>query len=358
MVIPFLLPLLAFQSAADPPNASSAPTTQTTAAAEQDAEMNADEPPRLPLEDSGLPDLPAPLTSFGACQLEGRIYLYGGHTGSAHHYAKEDQADQLWSLTLADPDEWTAVANGRNLQGNALVAAEGQVVLLGGFSASNAGDEDQVLTSLADVRAFDPATEKWTDLPPLPEPRSSFDAAAAGSVITVCGGWSMAGDADAVWHASAYSIDLSDEQPRWTVLSTPPMKRRALATVAHDAKVYVLGGMSESYGPTTAVTVYDSDAKTWSEGPPLPGDAMNGFGCGGFVRDDRLYASTFDGGLHRLSEDGTAWQTVGQMPRRRFFHRFVPLTDGRVLILGGGEMSVGKYPEVDVLTFAEDPAAP
>ena len=302
---------------------------------------------------SGLPPLPRPVTSFGATRLGDTVYAYGGHTGSAHSYSKAEQADELWALDLADPAAgWRTVAEGPNLQGNALVAAGGRVVLLGGFSALNAAGEGHDLHSQAAVRAFNPATGDWSDLPALPEPRSSFDAAADGDVMTVVGGWSMAGEADAVWHRTAYSIDLSAGEPRWAALPTPPTTRRALAATYHDGRLYVLGGMTEDSGPTTAVTVYDPKAGAWSQGPPLPGDAMNGFGCAAFSRGGRLYASTYDGRVQRLAEDGSTWDAVGRLPKARFFHRFVPGRDGEVLVLGGGDMSVGKYPDVDVLRFA------
>ena len=314
--------------------------------------LAAEEPPVTGRE-SDLPPLPRPVTSFGATRLGDAVYVYGGHTGDAHSYSKEEQADELWSLDLsADGPEWNTVAEGPHLQGNALVAAGGKVVLLGGFTAENAADEEQNLVSQTAVRAFDPATGEWSDLPPLPEPRSSFDAAVIGDTVYAVGGWSLQGEADADWHDTAWALNVSEPTPEWRPLADPPFKRRALATVAHGGKLYVLGGMQDEGGPTTAVSVYDPASDAWSDGPSLIGSPMNGFGVAGFSAGGRLYATAYDGSVQRLSADGFVWEPAGEMLKKRFFHRLIPTGRG-VLVLGGGDMELGKYPDVDVLAVAD-----
>lgn len=299
--------------------------------------------------DTDLPDLPRPVTSFGATRLGNVVYAYGGHTGSAHSYSKEEQANELWALDLsAEKPEWRTVATGEHVQGNALVAAGGKVLLIGGFTAENAEGEDHNLQSKATVRGFDPKSGEWTDLPELPQPRSSFDAAVIGDTVYVVGGWAMAGDDETQWHDSAWSLDLSEDSPTWQPIADPPFRRRALAVVAYEGKVYALGGMSEKSGPTTRVNVYDPASDSWSEGPKLLGESMNGFGCAGFSHDGRLYVTSYDGAVQRLSEDGQSWEVVGELPKARFFHRIIPSDDGQ-LVLGGGDMTVGKFPDVDLL---------
>lgn len=302
------------------------------------------------------PDLPREITSFGAALLDRTVYVYGGHTGSAHSYSKEEQANELWSLKLdGKQTEWQTRATGAHLQGNALVAAAGRVVLIGGFTAMNGEGEDHDLRSQSRVRAFDPNTEQWSDLPSLPEPRSSFDAIAMGNTIYVVGGWSMQGDADSVWHQTAWRLDLSKDDPKWQSLAPVPFQRRALAVAAFDDKIYVAGGMTKDDGPTTAVSIYDPKADTWSEGPKLVGASMNGFGCAAMAVGGRLYVTSFDGQVQRLSQDGTQWEVVGKMPKKRFFHRLIPSSDNELLILGGGDMSVGKFPDVDRIEILAEP---
>lgn len=307
---------------------------------------------------TNYPELPREITSFGAALLDRTVYVYGGHTGSAHSYSMQEQANELWSLDLDQPEAgWVTRIEGPHLQGNALVAVDGKVVLIGGFTAMNAEEEDHDLHSQSNVRAFDPKTGKWSDLPSLPEPRSSFDAVVLNDTIYVAGGWSMQGEEDSVWHQTAWKLDLAADEPVWQSLAPVPFQRRALALAAHNGKVYVLGGMSMSDGPTTNVTIYDPASDSWAEGPKLRGVTMNGFGCAAFATGGRLYATTFDGKVQRLSVDGAAWDVVGKMPKKRFFHRLIPASDSELLIFGGGDMAVGKYPDVDRLEIVDEPTA-
>lgn len=299
--------------------------------------------------ETDLPDLPREVTSFGATRLGSRLFAYGGHTGSAHSYSREEQANELWSLDLDDPEAgWTTELTGPPLQGNALVAADGRVVLLGGFTAMNADGEEQDLRSQAGVYAFAPGSSEWAELPPLPEPRSSFDAISDDTTIYAAGGWSMQNDAESAWHRTAWRLDLSADDPAWQPLPELLFPRRATALALHDGRLYLLGGMAED-GPTKSVHVLELGGDAWTEGPELVGDAMAGFGCAAVPLDGRLHVTTFDGAVQRLSEDGDAWEVVGQMPKKRFFHRLVPDGEDAAFILGGGDMSVGKYAEVEKL---------
>lgn len=180
------------------------------------------------------PPLPETVTSFGAALIEDMLYVYGGHTGRAHQYYQEGQAKTLWRLNLAQPEAWKALGEGPGLQGLALVADGGKLYRIGGFTARNQQGEPSDLWSQADVASYDPAAERWDELPALPEPRSSFDAAVL------------------------------------------------------DGKIYVIGGMQAEGGPTTRVDIYDPVGRQWQQEPSLQGQGMDGFGSSAFAAGDRL----------------------------------------------------------------------
>ncbi|REJ72343.1 MAG: hypothetical protein DWQ29_21430 [Planctomycetota bacterium] len=307
-------------------------------------------PSPVPFEEVAM--ISTPVTSFGAAIIDGDLYLYGGHTGDAHSYSLEEQSNHLTRLDLST-GEWETVAEGPHLQGLALVAHDGKLYRIGGFTAKNAKGEDHDLWSQSSVARFDPQHGEWSEMPPLPEPRSSFDAAVLGDSIYVVGGWSMEGEGEHVWHNSAWRLDLSQESPEWQALPTPEFHRRALAVAAHDGKLYAIGGMQEEGGPTRRVDVFDPESGTWSEGPELIGvDGITGFGASAFATGGRLYVSTIKGTLQRLSEDGSNWELVGKTPTARFFHRLLPLDDERLLVVGGANMGIGKFEEIEVLHVA------
>ncbi|MCC9603639.1 hypothetical protein LOC67_24080 [Stieleria sp. JC731] len=306
------------------------------------------------LKSSGLADLPEELTSFGAAYCDGKIYVYGGHTGEAHSYSIDEQSDRLWSLDLTDNDaQWTKLASGPRLQGLALVPYKDSLIRIGGFTAMNKTGDEHKLVSQTSVAKFDPASGKWSDLPALPEPRSSFDAAVMGDKVYVIGGWKLDGTEEGQqWHQSAYSLDLSDSNAQWQALQQPPFQRRALSVAAFDGKIYAVGGMRSERGPTTEVSVYDAANDKWSEGPSIPGGGMSGFGSSSFACSGHLFVTSMDGGLHMLSADGDAWETLTTTDPARFFHRMIPIAKDQMLMIGGANMEIGKFTEVQTIQLS------
>lgn len=311
-------------------------------------------PSRLHTAKHKLPGLPKGITSFGGAVIGDTFYAFGGNYGSAHEYFHEGQSNDLWSLNLAAASPWKKLSNGPRLQGLAMVAHGGLLYRVGGFTAMNKEGEEQDLQSQSDVARLDPRTGEWEKLPPLPEPRSSHDAAVLGDVLYVAGGWNMPGAGkDRVWHKTAWSLDLSKDTLKWTAVSEPPFQRRALSLAAWNGRLYCMGGMQMEGGPTTRVAVYDPDSNSWSDAPSLLGSSMDGFGSSAFACRGSLYVSTISGSLQQLSNNGKSWQFVGQLDHPRFFHRMLPWKDSSLIAIGGGSMSVGKVTAVDVIPITK-----
>lgn len=303
---------------------------------------------------SGLPDLPESLTSFGGAVCGDSLYVYGGHTGSAHSYSVEEQSDRFYRLDLGEGKAWEELPAGPRLQGLALVGHRDNIYRLGGFTALNEEGEDQDLHSQASFARFDVETRQWTELTPLPEPRSSFDAAVSGNKLMVVGGWSMQGEAENVWHQTAWIFDLSDEAAQWKPVPKPPFQRRALSVAALDDKFYAIGGMQSDNEMTTRVDIYDPKTRQWKKGPNLRGDASAGFGSAAFATGGRLYVSTIRGDFQRLSRDGQSWEVLCKIEPSRFFHRMLPRDDDSLLLLGGANMSIGKFTEIEQLDVTNE----
>ncbi len=305
---------------------------------------------------ANLPDLPEELTSFGAAIAGNHLYVYGGHTGDAHSYSTDEQSDRFWSVDLSGGEkaEWKKLESGPSLQGLALVAYDGRLIRIGGFTAVNGVGEKHDLRSQASVASYDTALNQWTELSPLPEARSSLDAAVLGSKVYVFGGWKLDGDNDqGTWHQSAWSLDLSDASSTWQPTAEPPFQRRAISVAAHDGKLYVIGGMQSKGGPTTRVGVYDPETNTWSEGPAIPGSGMSGFGSAAFECGGQLFVSTMDGFVHRLTRSGNGWETIAKIDPARFFHRMLPVDEKKLLLIGGANMRIGKFTQIDAVSLAD-----
>ena len=303
---------------------------------------------------AGLPDLPRAITSFGAARLDDAAYVYGGHFGKAHHYYNEGQSGDLLRVDLTKPAGWEVVGSGPRLQGLALVAHDGRLYRVGGFEARNTQEQEQNLWSVADFACFEPQDREWRDLPPMPEPRSSFDAAVIGSRLYVVGGWSMQGDRDALWHGTALAIDLSAEPHVWKPIPNPPFKRRALALGEAAGRLCAIGGMQPDGKVSPRTAIFDPASGAWSPGPEISGGEMEGFGAACCALEGRLYVSTSSGQLLRLSDDAKSWERVGKLRHGRFFHRMLPISAGRLMAIGGANMSRGKFSDVELLDLRID----
>ena len=298
-----------------------------------------------------LPPLPEELTSFGAAITGETLYVYGGHTGEAHSYSIDEQSDRFWSLNLQKPDRWKRLNSGPRLQGLALVHHDGKLIRVGGFTAKNKRGEKYDLYSQKEVSVYDPASERWTPTTPLPEPRSSLDAAVLGDHLYVFGGWQLSGENEPRWHETAWSLDLSQPGSAWVSLAASPLQRRAISVAAWQGKLYVIGGMSPEDGPMTRVDIYDPVSDTWTEGPSVIGHGMDGFGSSSFAIRGNLYVSTKNGDVQCLTISQDRWQIVGKVDPGRFFHRMVPHGDAELLLIGGANMEMGKFTQIDKIAI-------
>lgn len=318
----------------------------------------------VPMADAGslLPELPEAITSFGATVQGDQLFVYGGHTGGAHSYSNEEQFNRLIRLDLNEGDskvnnskvnkEWKTIAEGPRVQGNALVGYAGNVILVGGFSAENKTGEKARLVSQSEAMLFDTKSDRWIPLPNLPEPRSSMDATVLGDHLYVFGGWTMTGNSsDAEWLKTAWKLPLTGSDPQWQPLAAPPFERRAVATIGHANRIFVIGGMDSDGSPTTACDVYDPATNQWSKIDALAGVPLNGFGAAAVEVGGRLIVSTVDGSLQEWNDAASRWEIRGCMPTGRFFHRAVPIGSDRFALLGGANMNVGKFKEVEIVAL-------
>lgn len=281
---------------------------------------------------AAFPDLPKPVSNFGAVACAGFVYVYGGHSGKVHSYSSDTTLNTFHRIKIADPKKWEELPGGKHLQGLALVEHAGKVIRVGGMEPRHKSGDKADIHSTASVQSFDPKTKAWSDLPDLPAPRSSHDAAVVGDTLVVVGGWAMAAGKTSEWATDTLTLNLADPKAKWVSVKQP-FVRRALAAAAHDGKVYAVGGLLEDGGTDHAVNVFDPKAGKWSDAAPLPGDRMNAFTPAVIASGGKLYANPADGKLYRLAAD--KWENVSSVKAARYVHRMVPLPDGKLLVIGG-----------------------
>lgn len=290
-----------------------------------------------------LADLPVGITSFGATFHDGAIYVYGGHLGKAHKYSWDKVNKPLYRLEFAKGAEWEELASDEPALGPTLWTHESGVIRIGGMQPRNAEDEEQNLVSVSLVRIFDPETGKWSALPDLPAPRSSHDAWISGDKVYVVGGWEMKGEGNSnTWHKTVEVLDLSEEEPAWTSIEQPFI-RRALAIAILGDELFCMGGLDNGGDTSDEVDILNLTTMEWREGPLLPETPMHGFGLTAMVDEDdgKLYITGFDGKIHTYN--GNGWDEVGQFDQGRMFGRLVDPPNAPVVVMGGAGKTGRSY---------------
>lgn len=304
----------------------------------------------VPEEKESLGALPEAITSFGATNFKDAIYAYGGNTGGAHSYSNDQQFNKLVRLDLKNNKGWESIAEGARVQGNALVSHGNSVILVGGFTATNAKGEKSNLVSQSNVQQFDLAAGKWSDLPNLPEPRSSMDAIVLNGYLYAIGGWDLKGNSkETEWHKTAWRLPLENTKKGWEPIAAPPFQRRAVAVAAHKDHVFVIGGMDENTETTTETCIYDPKSDRWTTASPIAGVPLTGFGTSAAEVGSQLIVCTVDGAIQRFNDTKNGWEIIGQIPTGRFFHRIIPISDKAFAIIGGANMSVGKFRDTPIV---------
>jgi len=117
------------------------------------------------------------------------------------------------------------------------------------------------------VEVFDPILNTWSLGPQLPAARHHFAAAQLGDVLYVSGGTDIAGGhlGHQYWPPQSNFWRLSPGAKEWQIL--PPMvePRWGHRMVAHDGRLYVIGGR----GRTGRVLIYTA-GKDWTLGAEMP----------------------------------------------------------------------------------------
>lgn len=123
-------------------------------------------------------DLPQPLEHLGAATIGERMYVVGGRDTSIAAHTN--------ALYLYDPeaDSWSDGPAMPTSRGGIFVAAHDGLLYVGGGE----GNGDVASGVFEALEVYDPASETWTVLPPMPTPRHGAGAAAVGELVFFPGG--------------------------------------------------------------------------------------------------------------------------------------------------------------------------
>ncbi len=241
---------------------------------------------------------------------------------------------RLYNITT---DSWSSGTSGPGLARSE--AAYGDTTHAG-FLYVVGGESGGLVQS--DLQRYDPVTNTWTTLAPMPTARAGAAAAAVDDNIFVIGGRLSApgpcGAGPYLATVEKYDIDTDT----WSTVASLPSPRSDLAAVAHGGKIFVFGGC---FGAVTdEVDMYDPPTNTWTTGlahMPTPRASLAAGHSG-----QSVYAIGGWDGTSALSVNevydiaGNSWSTNAPMPTARL-KAGTRSHGGRIYVVGGALSASG-----------------
>lgn len=183
--------------------------------------------------------LPLRMGAFGFAVLDEDLFLIGGaadYLGGPPQagVSRWIQASGIWESAAALPHAREHLA---------VVAQAGAIFAIGGRAHNlDSGDLG------AETSRYDPAADRWEELPPLPAPRSGLSGAPLCDGIVVIGG-----ETAKKIFADVNYLDL--DRMEWQSLETLPVARHGIAVSALAGTVYAIGGSTRAGQVANVTTV-------------------------------------------------------------------------------------------------------
>jgi N-acetylneuraminic acid mutarotase len=276
--------------------------------------------PEAPGSWHARPAMAAARQETAVAALGGLVYVIGGFGSTA---------EPLDTVEAFDPrtDQWRPIAPlPIAIHHPAAAVAEGRLFVVGGYTGGRVR-----WTPLGTVFEYDPARNSWRGRAQMPTPRGGLALAAVGGRLYALGGGAeRATNANEVYDVAA---------DRWTAANPMPTARDHLAAVGFEGRVWALGGRESFLGTQYAnVEIYDPATDSWRTGTPLPsgrgGLAATTLGDKIFVFGGetpfRIWNAT-----EMYDRSINAWVAKAPMPTPR--HGIgAAVIDGRIYVPGGG----------------------
>lgn len=310
------------------------------------------------------PMLPPLRSSFGAIELNGQVYVCGGHAGSEHSYPPESFVANMQVYNPAT-NKWKELAPRPHKAHGFSLAAFGQYIYAFGGFAYEANNEPK-WKSLDVIDRYDTVTDQWITIGKLPRARSSNVIATVGSKAYLVGGWdstpSSPGDFEGNFHSIVDVFDLQTESVSEAQWQLPTPLRRAFSAVVYQEQIYLVGGLGvgsshfellanvTQINPVTgfATEITMLPFSTLAPAAGMVGNELMVFG-GMFKTSptDYEYASH----IYSHEINGFRWNHTGRfVTETKGFSQVVSLKNG-LLILGGHHQYGDRDEAVDTVEF-------
>ena len=188
--------------------------------------------------------------AVAATEADGTIWVFGGMGPDNRVSGRHEGYDPALDSWKGGDDLPVPVQHAM------AVTWQGTPVVLGGWRTEGAD------ARTATDRVWRVVNSRWTELPPLLQPRAAAAAAVVGDRIVVTGGVDATGrllDTTEIFDGTA-----------WRLGAPLPTPRQMLGAASDGKLIHVVGGNSGTADVATVET-YDPAADTWTRQPEMPG---------------------------------------------------------------------------------------
>lgn len=206
---------------------------------------------------------PVELHHFQALEHEGRVLIAGAFTG---RYPKETPVERIYFYDPAN-DRWSlgpVIPEDRRRGSAGAFLKDKKLYLVCGLTD---GHRSGWVTWFDE---YDFETEKWRKLPDAPRARDHFQAALVGDELVLAGG-RRSGEGGSVFAPVVKDVDVFNfKTGAWETLpgGIPTLRAGTMSAVIGN-EVWVIGGESARDDAHTEVEILEMKTRQWASGPSL-----------------------------------------------------------------------------------------
>jgi N-acetylneuraminic acid mutarotase len=232
-----------------------------------------------PASDAWTPKkpMPHPVHHAGVVALNGKMYLFGGFDLPPSGPPGWNPVNDAWEYDPAT-DGWRALAPMPTARGGGVATVVGdKCYVIGGAAATSDASTPtirprQPQRSLGTVEEYDPATNRWRARAPLPTPCNHMGGEAVNGKIYVIGG-RLSGAFIIGFPGNINLVQAYDPATdSWVTKNPMPTARSGLNTAQLNGIIFVAGGevQDEKYlAAFRAFEAYDPASDTWWQLPSM-----------------------------------------------------------------------------------------
>jgi large repetitive protein len=281
-----------------------------------------------------------PRMELSYAEVGGKFYLAGGLAPGGGDSTRQQVYDPA-------TDTWADVAPlPMAVHHVQAISLGGKIYYIGGIDLT--GNE------IGAVQIYDPDTDSFSSGAPMPRPRGAGGLAVRNGKIYYAGG--LNGDVAVAWFD-----EYNPTKDRWTQLPAMPLTRDHFHAQTVGGKFYALGGRNKKIGSTRSKNaVYDFSTGTWTTSIaniPTPRGGV----ASAVVGDEILVIGGEGGGqvwdtVEAYDPTTDTWRTLDPMPTARHGMQAVNWDGGIYIAAGSKKQGGGQETDVHEVYFPGGPA--